>query len=846
MKILSPSQMALWVKDRLRSRADTEHVMSLNRALFSLLMGLYLGLVVPGRALDALVIVAVGLSVTAGIFAHILFGPARSLGRRVVALVADITTICLVLHLGGELTSCFVSLILWTIFGNGFRFGQRSLLRATAVGTTGFAVVVLTTPYWRDQAILSTGLLLGLVTLPLYSLSLFKRLSVAKQQAEAANEAKSLFLASVSHELRTPLHAIIGMGSLLEQAKLPPEPAEMARTIMGASQSLLDLIDDVLKLSRVEAGNLPMSAVAFDLPALLADVRALLRTLAQEKGLRLALHVGPGTPRRVRGDQRHIREVLLNLASNALKFTNSGGVLIAVGTVPESAGTERLRFEVVDTGIGIAPEAVGRIFETFTQADPSITERFGGTGLGLAICRRVVEALGGKIGVESRLGHGSTFWFEVECVAQPEITEAEAVSPHGPLTVLSVDAAVRPKLRDAVQAWVPNVVLTECRAEAVAAQLGLAATDRRRVLLDGLGSQDAADATDTAVRRMHPAEVPPLVLVGSPIAVGVHTDLRWVVPTWLPDEFSEDELRTALNLSEILGGPATREADAAAPAQDVPARQSIPDPHVPALQAPRRRLSILVADDNRINQRVVAKILETAGHSYEVASDGEAALDAMENGCFDLVLMDANMPTLDGIEATKLYRIASLGRPRLPIVALTADATPAMAQRCKDAGMDGCITKPIRADTLLDLIDSIVPATIQSQQLVAKSSPPNLRVVEAAVLDHQHLDALREIGGDAFVTEVLKDFFADAQHLLQELGTAIETCDFAKFKAESHAIGSMAANVGAFRVSQLSLKMERMRDGEFRLHGKKKMREVREEMNLLTAAVSDTGRRSRA
>ncbi len=815
--------------------------MSANRAVFGLVMELYLGFVVPGQLLNALVIAAVGLSVTAGIFAHILFGPARSLVRRVFALVADIATICVVLHFGGKFTSCFVLLILWTIFGNGFRFGQRSLLRATTVGTIGFAVVVLTTQYWREQPILSAGLLVGFVTLPLYSLLLFRRLETAKRQAEAANEAKSMFLASVSHELRTPLHAIIGMGSLLERAELPPEPAEMARTIMGASQVLLDLINDVLQLSKSEAGGLSTSVADFDLPALLADVRALVRTQAQAKGLRVALHVGPGMPSRLRGDQRHIRDILLNLVSNAIKFTSSGGVLITVDIALQLAGTARLRFEVIDTGIGIAPEAIGRIFEAFTQADLSVGERFGGTGLGLAICKRAVEVLGGRIGVESRLGRGSTFWFEVECTAQPETAGTKTGRSQGPLTVLTVAGPVQARLRNALQAWVPDIVLTECRAEAVAAQLGLAAAERRTVLLNLPGTPEAADVTDAAVRGMSPAEVPPLVLIGTPVVDGVNADLRWVMPTWLPNEFGESDLRMALEVSATLGAPTLADAGEAVPVPERPALQASSAP-----QVPRRGLSILIADDNRINQRVVAKILESAGHSYEVASDGEAALDAMESGCFDLVLMDANMPILDGIEATKLYRVASLGRPRLPIVALTADATPTMAQRCKDAGMDACITKPVRADRLLGVIDSIVPATIRSDLPTTKISAPNLRVVEAPVLDQEHLAALREVGGEAFVTDVLRDFFLDARHLLQELEAAVDTGDFAKFKAESHAIGSMAANVGALRVGQLSLKMERMRDAEFRLHGQTKMREVREEMDLLTAVVADTSRRSRA
>ena len=849
MKILRRLLIYRWVRARLRSRGDTEHIMSGNRVLFGVVSGLYLGLMVPDRALEALVLTVVGLASAAGVFAHLLFGPARSLGRRVFALISDMTFICLVLHLGGELTSCFFSLILWTILGNGIRFGRPSLLRATAVGVTGFAIVVLTTPFWREQAALSVGLLLGLITLPLYTLALLRRLTMAKQQAEEANQAKSLLLASVSHELRTPLHAIIGMGSLLEQTNLPPEQADMARTIMGASQSLLALIDDVLKLSRTEAGDLPPSGVEFDLLALLVEVRTLLRMQAEAKNLRLALHVEPGTLDRVIGDKRRIHEILLNLASNAVKFTSTGGVLIAVGPAPEAAGTGRLRFEVTDTGIGIAGDALGRIFEPFTQANPSIVEQFGGTGLGLAICKRLVESLGGKIGVNSQLGRGSTFWFEVDFDAPAETADVQAAPLPGPLTVLSIEAALQPSLRDAVQTWIPDVVLTECHAGAVSAQVELAASNRRSVLLCRPASPEIASVAAAAVCGTSRANMPPLVLIGNPVIGDGDADLRWVVTTWLPDGFTQADLAAALAISETLSGPVPTAAEDAASAQDASDRTDSSAPDAPAPHAPGRRLSILVADDSSINRKVMAKILESAGHSYEMVGDGEVALDLMETGAFDLVLMDANMPTLDGIEATKLYRVISLGTPgrqRLPIVALTADATPAMAQRCKDAGMDDVITKPIRAEALIHTIDRIVPAAAHPQRLAAKGSPPNLRLVEAPVLDQQHLDGLRAAVGESVVTELLRDAFSEAQQLFQELETALATDDLARFKATSHALGSMASNVGASRLSQLSLKMEQMRSGEIRLHGSKKLHDVREEIDRLLETASEMSTRSRA
>ncbi|MDQ2734403.1 MAG: ATP-binding protein [Pseudomonadota bacterium] len=678
-------------------------------------------------------------------------------------------------------------------------------------------------------------------------MALLKRLNAAKQQAEAANKAKSLFLANVSHELRTPLHAIIGMSSLLQDARLLPGPAEMARTIMDAGNTLLELIDDVLKLSRTEAGELSLAAADFDLLATLVDVRSLIWSQAHAKGLRVALYAALGTPTRIRGDQRHLKEILLNLAGNALKFTETGGMLLAVKTVEYTAAGWRLHFEVVDTGIGIADEALGRIFEKFSQADSSIAERFGGTGLGLSICKHLVEALGGQIGVTSRPGKGSTFWFEL-AVAHPVIApEGEDLGSHEPLTVLSVDAPVQRTLRDAVRReWDADVILTECRSTATEQQLRSAAAARQLVLIDQPSSLEAASALTDAVGALDTTNVPAAVLLERPDESTMAVDLRWVAPTSVSEAFDRQQLQTAFRIARVLGATVRSEDREHLERNPQAGPENGVGPCSVQRQPIRRRLSVLVADDNRINQKVVAKILESGGHTYKTVSNGEAALDALEEVSFDLVLMDANMPNLDGIEATKLYRVAALGQPRLPIFALTADATPEMAERCKDAGMDGCILKPVKADTLLDIIEKSVSAEVSSRPAVQRVGPPALHVVQTPVLDAQHLAELREIGGETFVAEVVAGFLFDSEHLLAELDSAVESCDVACFKATAHALGSSAANVGAFRLSRLSLSAERMREGEMRLNGRRKAKDIRDEVASFSEEWFETKRRSEA
>ncbi|MXP62162.1 response regulator [Roseomonas sp. M0104] len=786
-----------WLMRRLRNRPDSEHEMSFNRLAFAGIIVLALLAGNSPSAGDSLFWMAVFIALACAVLIHIVVVPATCLPRRLAALLLDCSFLSWQLHLGGEPAAAFFPIYLWVVFGNGFRFGLRWLRLAMLAALAGFGTVIATTAFWTAQLHLAIGLWFGLLLLPLYAGTLINKLSQARQQAEAASEAKSLFLASVSHELRTPLNAIIGMGGLLRETSLNSDQGDMLRTIDTAARALLSLIEDILSLSRIEAGRMPIASAAFEVGELLTELRALLAAECRSKGLRFSLHVTPRTPLRLVGDRRHLLEVLLNLAGNAAKFTAEGGITVALDAAPIEGREGRLHLvaEVSDTGIGIAPEAQQRIFEAFTQADSTIINRFGGTGLGLTICRRLVRLMGGEIEVVSAPGTGSTFRFSVP-VAPAEAPEgAEAPLPSG-LTVVLLRPD--PKLAEALGARL--------------AQLGARVRQ----------AENAARASDMLAEEV-PAGAPPTLLIAAgsgalPSGLDSSRCLRLgaTAPEGLPPEAQRRDcaVRLAPDAGAATLAQGLRLALALAPRRSGPGAGGA-EKDTPAAARPSRRLRVLVADDSPVNRRVFARILEHGGHTAVLAEDGDAALDVLEAEAdrLDLVLMDVNMPRTDGLEATKLFRVMALGQPHLPILALTADATGETAARCLAAGMDGHITKPVQPEALLELVEQrarpappgaeVVRAVPQERSVVTEMAVHPRYRPNAPLVDQQTVENLRQLGGDAFVQSLAEDFLADAEEVVDAIVAAALAGDTHRFRAEVHALQSSASNLGAVGLIRL-------------------------------------------
>ena len=604
-------------------------------------------------------------------------GPSNA--RKIIAILADAIGISYPLYITGHIGAPWYGLYLWIILGNGFRYGEKYLYLATAISLIGFTFVATNTPYWIENAELAIGLAFTLVLIPAYSAILIRRLNEARQRADAASHAKSDFLSCMSHEIRTPLNGILGMTDLLRLRPLPDEDKDCVETIHISGHALARQINEILDLSKIEAGRMTLETLDFDLYMLVNATLRIFQTQAREKGLALNSIIDPATPYLLSGDPHKLRQIITNLVGNALKFTQKGSITLRISPTSTHEDMESIRFEVIDTGTGIPQDKLKVIFDPFTQASDSISRTYGGTGLGTTICKNLVELMGGAIGIESALDVGTTFWFEIPFTINknPAYSIDKNWISRCRVIYLSptshTDDAILNKLGNWGVPYDAYVSVEEAYARAISSDIYDA------LIINGMPASPLLTSIIAGTNKDLPSRL--------------HTVLINSTRQPQPGQHKQPsffELNTPLEdnlLLNVLHACYSKHGTA----DDII--------HFAHKQSQKkgvcRQLNVLVSDDNATNRIVMQRMLDKLGHRHTIVDGGEAALLALEKDDFDAVIIDKNMPDMGGLEVYQAYCFANAGVAPVEFAILTADATEEAKASCEAAGIKHFLTKPV-------------------------------------------------------------------------------------------------------------------------------------------------------
>ena len=728
------------------------------------------------------------------IVAAIIINPKPCPIRRVAGILLDLVSLSIVMFwVGAESVFLFV-LYVWVILGNGFRYGPKYLYISLVIGLIGFSVAITWGEYWQEVHYepIALSMLLILVLVPLYSAFLINKLHSAIASVKEANEAKSRFLANMSHELRTPLNGVIGMADLMGETDLTHQQNEFVNIMRSSANSLLGLIEKVLDISKIEAGKIAIATEAFDLHQLMNTIIKVQNPMATGKDIQLCCHIDAATPFLVEGDEQHLRQVLVNLIGNSIKFTDEGSIKVFIYPVDNAEDDLVIHFEIQDTGIGLSELAIDTIFDDFTQVNPSSNYSRGGTGLGTTISKELVHLMGGDIGVESTEGIGSTFWFELPFTVV-EIESTQLLDKH--ILLLTTDETAA-KVSPALNLWGTAYDLATSTARAFSL-LMQAVVEKNNYHILVVEQSCIADINPVEFARMIKTEPEleglSLVLINSSEFDSYDPDIRQFYISAINNLDNKRLLFNALHAAQSV-------------ADDDEKIVSLAE-HF-SKQEKATALTILIAEDNLVNQQVIEGVLGHAGHQCLLAETGEQALDILTEkwDSIDMLILDMNMPEKSGVEVIQAMQFMDT-KNTIPVIMLTADATPEAKENSMNAGANAFLTKPINSRALLEQIAQLSPETTHVPLPVIKESNNNDNELSPWV-DKNSLHELSKLGGgEPFIQKLIVCFKEDGVKHIAIIKQAA-TDDYLRYRESLHALKGSSAEIGAMRLADLCREAE--------------------------------------